>query len=83
MEDMEPASRIDVLHEESGVSRDIIKKVSASLQDTVSFDVADKLICTIIGPHLWWANEELASLYAVAVATMDKKKPIAYEALAA
>lgn len=66
IDDMQPASRVYVLHLESGVSESIIRNLSCEgerSQKAVSFAVADKLISTIIGPQHWWQDSALRAFY--------------------
>lgn len=32
-------------------------------QETIAFDVADKIVTRLVGPMLWWEDEELNEIY--------------------
>lgn len=69
-----------ILSEEIGMSYDWMLRFSKGQTKTIDFDVADRLLCAMNLPHLWWSD--LADLYyevqLEALDSIEQEQPIDY-----
>lgn len=66
----------EALVSETGVAGRIMRRVLTGEQDTLSFDNADRIVTSLLGPMEWHTDPVLSEIYeAVDLAAMDRRYP--------